>query len=144
MFVKCLAKLTLDRSTDGEEYACALSHVSLYVTTWMVAHQAPLSMGFSRQEYWSGLLFPTLGDLPNPGINLCLSCFLYWQADSSPLCHLGSLGKQRRWKITLVTGCMWWLEFVDVLFALILSLKLEAKLLSEIECRGETVGDMKR
>ena len=33
-----------------------------------VAHQAPLSMGFSRQEYWSGLPFPPLGDLPNPGI----------------------------------------------------------------------------
>ena len=37
-------------------------------TTWTVAHQAPLSMGFSRQEYWSGLPFPSLGDLPDPGI----------------------------------------------------------------------------
>ena len=37
-------------------------------TTWTVAHQAPLSMGFSRQEYWSGLPFPTPRDLPNPGI----------------------------------------------------------------------------
>ena len=35
---------------------------------WTVAHQAPLSMGFSRQEYWSGLPFPSPGDLPNPGI----------------------------------------------------------------------------
>ena len=40
------------------------------VTPWTVAHQAPLSMGFPRQEYWSGLPFPTLGDLPNPGIKL--------------------------------------------------------------------------
>ena len=40
------------------------------VTPWAVAHQAPLSMGFSRQEYWSGLLCPPPGDLPNPGIKL--------------------------------------------------------------------------
>ena len=40
----------------------------LFVTLWTVAHQAPLSMGFSRQEYWSELPFPTLVDLPNPGI----------------------------------------------------------------------------
>ena len=40
----------------------------LFVTLWTVALQAPLSMGFSRQEYWSGLPFPTLVDLPNPGI----------------------------------------------------------------------------
>ena len=38
------------------------------MTPWTVAHQAPLSMGFSRQEYWSGLPFPSLGDLPDPGI----------------------------------------------------------------------------
>ena len=40
-----------------------LSHVRLFVTPWTVAHQAPLSMGFSRQENWSGLPFPTLGNL---------------------------------------------------------------------------------
>ena len=44
------------------------SVVSLFVTFWTVAHQALLSMGFSRQEYWSGQSFPTLEDLPNPGI----------------------------------------------------------------------------
>ena len=49
-------------------HVCVLSHVPLFVTPWTVAHQAPLSMGFSRQEYWSGLLFPTPGDLPDPGI----------------------------------------------------------------------------
>ena len=38
------------------------------VSSWTVAHQAPLSMGFSRQEYWSGLPCPPPGDLPNPGI----------------------------------------------------------------------------
>ena len=45
-----------------------LSHVRLFATPWSVAYQASLSMGFSRQEYWSGLPFPSPGDLPNPGI----------------------------------------------------------------------------
>ena len=45
-----------------------LSRVRLFATPWTVAHQAPLSMGFSRQEYWSRLPFPSPGDLPNPGI----------------------------------------------------------------------------
>ena len=44
------------------------SHVQLFVTPLTVAHQAPLSVGFSRQEYWSGLPFPSPGDLPDPGI----------------------------------------------------------------------------
>ncbi|KAM7226722.1 hypothetical protein CapIbe_022867, partial [Capra ibex] len=42
--------------------------VRLFVTPWTVAHQAPLSMGFPRQEYWSGLPLPVPGDLPDPGI----------------------------------------------------------------------------
>ena len=46
----------------------SLSCVRLFATPWAVAHQAPLSMGFSRQEYWSGLPFPSPGDLPDPGI----------------------------------------------------------------------------
>ena len=45
-----------------------LSHVQLFATPWTVAHQAPQSMEFSRQEYWSGVPFPSPGDLPNPGI----------------------------------------------------------------------------
>ena len=44
------------------------SHVRLFVTPWNVAYQAPQSMEFSRQEYWSGLPFPSPGDLPDPGI----------------------------------------------------------------------------
>ena len=44
------------------------NHVRLFATLWTVAHQAPLSMGFSRQEYWSGLPCPPPGDLPNPGM----------------------------------------------------------------------------
>ena len=49
---------------------CSYSVVSDSVPPWTVAHQAPLSMGFSRQEYWSRQLFPSPGDLPNPGIEL--------------------------------------------------------------------------
>ena len=44
-----------------------LSRVRLFVTSWTVANQAPLSIGFSRQECWSGLPFPSPGDLPDPG-----------------------------------------------------------------------------
>ena len=46
----------------------SLSRVRLFATQWTVAYQAPPSMGFSRQECWSGLPFPSLGGLPNPGI----------------------------------------------------------------------------
>ena len=46
----------------------SLSHVQLFATPWTVAYKAPPSLGFSRQEYWSGLPFPSPGDLPNPGI----------------------------------------------------------------------------
>ena len=49
-------------------HACMLSRVQCFVTPWTVVHQAPLSMGFSRQEYWSGLSFPSPGDIPDPGI----------------------------------------------------------------------------
>ena len=53
----------------GCEYVLScLSHVRLFATPWTVAHQASLSTGFSRQEYWSGLPFPSPGDLPDSGI----------------------------------------------------------------------------
>ena len=61
---------------------CVLSHVQLSVTPWTVACSAPLSMGFSRQDYWSGLPFPPPGDLLTWGSNTRL---LLWQADSLPL-----------------------------------------------------------
>ena len=48
--------------------AKSLSHVRFFVTLWTGAHQAPVSTGFSRQEYWSVLPFPPAGDLPDPGI----------------------------------------------------------------------------
>ena len=49
-------------------HAQSLSHVQLFVTPWTVAHQAPLSMEFSRQEYWSRLPFPPPGNIPESGI----------------------------------------------------------------------------
>ena len=63
--------------------ACAqlFSHVWLFTTPWTVAHQAPLSMEFSRQEYWSGLPVPSPGDLPDPGIKPRSPAL---QADSLP------------------------------------------------------------
>ena len=54
--------------SESEVKVKSLSRVRLFVTPWTVAYQAPLSMGFSRQEYWSGLPFPSPGHLPNPGI----------------------------------------------------------------------------
>ena len=53
---------------EHESERKSLSRVRLFATPWTVAHQAPPSMGFSRQVYWSGLPFPSPGDLPNPGI----------------------------------------------------------------------------
>ena len=46
----------------------SLSRVQLFATPWTIDYQAPPSIGFSRQEYWSGLPFPSPGDLPNPGV----------------------------------------------------------------------------
>ena len=63
------------------------SRVRLCVTIWTAACQAPLSVGFSRQGYWSGLPCPLPGDLPNPGIEPRSPAF---QADSLPLSQQGS------------------------------------------------------
>ena len=65
----------------------AQSHIWLFATTWTVAHQAPLSTGFSRPEYWSGLPFPSPGVLPDPGIEIRSPAL---QTDSLPLSHWGS------------------------------------------------------
>ena len=66
----------------------SLSRVQLFVTPWTVAHQASLSMGFSRQEYWSGLPFPSPEDLPHLGIQPQSPTL---QADSLLLSHQGNL-----------------------------------------------------
>ena len=73
-----------------EVYCCGIVAKSCPTLreTWIIAHQAHLSMGFSRQEYWSGLSCLPPGDLPNPGIK---PRFPALQADSSPLSYQGSL-----------------------------------------------------
>ena len=59
----------IQNTQDKKACACLLlSHIQLPAIPWTVAHQGPLSLGFPRQEYWSGLPFLPLGDLPNPGI----------------------------------------------------------------------------
>ena len=67
----------------------SLSRVQLFETLWTVARQAPPSMGFSRQEYWSGLRFPSPGDLPNPQIKPRSPTL---QADSLPSEPSGTMG----------------------------------------------------
>ena len=72
------------------EWVKLLSCVLLFVTPWTLTYQAPLTMQFSRQGYWSGLPFPTPGIFSTQGLNLCLLCLLHWQVEPLPLCHLES------------------------------------------------------
>ena len=69
-----------------------LSHVQLFVAPQTVVHWAPLFMEFSRHEYWSGLPFPLLGTLPDPGIKPASFVPPALQADSLPWCHLICFG----------------------------------------------------
>ena len=83
---------------EARSEACSVSSlqpkqdylISLTVTPWTVAHRAPLSMGFSRQEYWSGLPCPPPGDLPDPGIKPTSPMVPSLQAASLLLSHWGS------------------------------------------------------
>ena len=84
-----------------------LSCVWLFANPWTVAHQAPPSMGFSRQEYWSGLLFPSPGDLTDPGIKLRSPSL---QADSLPAEPAGKPGDFKPGQIYCLT-----LNFKNVL-----------------------------
>ena len=77
----------LEGISSGYTLDCMLScfrPVQLFATLWTIAHQAPLSMGFSKQEYWSRLPFPPLGDLPTQGLNWHLLDLLHWEAGSLP------------------------------------------------------------
>ena len=75
------SSLPLSRQGGPSAYSCAqmLSHVWLFATLWTVAWWAPLSLGFSWQECWSGVLFPPAGGLPDPGIKPASLCLLHWQ-----------------------------------------------------------------
>ena len=72
------------------EAECACSVLSDSAASWTGAHQAPVSMEFSKQEYLSGLTFPTSGDLPNPRIKPMSLALPALQADYLPLGHQGS------------------------------------------------------
>ena len=74
---------------DGVYVLSRFSHVLLFVTLWTVARQAPLSMGFSRQESWSGLTCPPPGDLPDPGVKLTSLMSSVLEGSSLPLMPLG-------------------------------------------------------
>ena len=66
MYTSFIKKLHVHACVHAQSLSC----VRLFATPWTVARQAPLSMGFSRQEHWSELPFPSPGDLPDPGIEL--------------------------------------------------------------------------
>ena len=76
--------------------------VWLFVTLRTVAHQAPLSVGFSKQEYWNGLPFPPPGIFPIQRSNLSLLCLLHWQAGSLPLAPPGKPTVKPR-----LLSCVW-------------------------------------
>ena len=74
-------------------HAKSLQLCPIFATLWTVARQGPLSMGFSRQEYWSGLPCPPPGDLPNAGIEPASLVSPAWQACSLPLVPPSSKAK---------------------------------------------------
>ena len=98
-----------------------------FATPWTVARQAPLSMGFSRQEYWSGLSFPSPGDLPRPRDLNCMSCIgrqiLYHWATRKALCqNYWSLNfPTREWRIEISHSVHH--RFPRFLWSLLISLK---------------------
>ena len=94
------------------------SSVQLLVTPWTAAHQTPLSMGFSRQEYWSGLPCPPPGDLPDSGTEPMSPVSPAMQVDSLPLSQPGkplpycpSLRRRKNWyslsKTATITSSRW-------------------------------------
>ena len=85
------------------------SRVPLSETSWTVTHQAALSMGFPRQEYWSGMLFPSPGDLPDPGIEPRSPSL---QADSLLSKHEGGLLTAMKTQC-----CRWWGSVIEVWFS---------------------------
>ena len=97
--------------------AQSFSPVQLFVTPWTVARQAPQSMEFSRQEYWSGLPFPTPENFPNPEIEPAFLATSALQVDSLPLSHRGSqlctsLSNSQFSNIKLVAWNQWFLEYM--------------------------------
>ena len=86
-----------------------LNRVELLETPWTVACQAPLFIKFSRQEYWSGLTFPTQGNLPDPGMESTFPTSLALAGNSLPLSHLGSLEVHERKRVScsVMSNSLW-------------------------------------
>ena len=74
--------------------ACVLSYIWLFVTLWTVAHQAPMFRGFCKEEYWHGLSYPSLGDLPNIGME---PAFPALAGGFFQFSHLGSPTERERY-----------------------------------------------
>ena len=90
---------------------CVLSHfrrVQLFMTLWTVAHQVSLSVGFSRQEYWSELPYPPPGDLLTHGSNSRLLHLLHWQVGSLPLAPPGKHRINKQNQMVGVVGHYVW------------------------------------
>ena len=87
-------KFSLHLLPLGFALRCPCECVWLFATPWTIAHQAPLSMEFSRQEYCSGLPFPPPGYLPNPEIEPGSLCLLHWQ-----MCSIPSVPPAKPWGI---------------------------------------------
>ena len=100
MYIINIKLRRLSRLTHVPRGGCMLgcfSRVHLFVTLWTIIHQAPPSVRFPRQEYWSGLAFPLTGDFPDLGIKPM--SLLHGQVDSLPLHYLGSPKKICVWNI---------------------------------------------
>ena len=105
-------------------FAYLLSPVQLFATPWTVAHQAPLSIGFSRQEYWSRLPFLPPGDLPHPGIEpasstladgffiICATWEALWLGMADYICLEEPQRGRHTWNARADT---WWLTHLSLL-----------------------------
>ena len=108
--------LLTNRHCDVAVVVQLLSHVWLFVTPWIVAHQAPLSMGFPKQKYWSELPFPSPRDLPNPGDQTRVSCIgrriLYcWATREAPGTIMGRTSLTPYWIYFSLTFVFYWFGF---------------------------------
>ena len=98
LLIACIKQITNVKLLYSTGLACLLSHIQLFATPCTVACQAPLSMGFYRQEYWNGQPFPSPGDLPNMGTEPGSPA---WQADCLP--YVSNL-QMRELRFREVTG----------------------------------------
>ena len=117
------AQLSGQRANDQGSSVCVcaqwLNCVRFFVTPWTVAHQAPLSMEFSRQEYWSGLPFPSPGELPDPGIE---SVSLEFPALAGRFFTTASPGSYHQ----MLSSALWQLQSIPVSLQMVSVLGLTA------------------